>query len=513
MIVQEAKGVVRRAKAARKNIPNVFFDYLLPREKLSVVRVVGALLFYSIQWGPGGERRVPVRLSITELSRLTKLSRQHVHEAVMEARQHGYIEQVEAGFFDPKAGEGSRAATYGIRWTKAGPATASASPAAPDSGPAGVTDSGQGRGQEGPRQEVEQSSISDRSEKVNGAPVGKGERDQSKKVNGERSEKVNGIRIKTDLKNNLTTAEEPSSNAVGHRHPDLTAVAASYQVLVETGFAEACARRLATNYPLEAIQRQIEWLPLRNTARNRLGLLRCAIEQDWPKPEAGGDSETQEKGWRLGKVFASHYYAAYHGNSGAPITEPFAKEVKMAANFVERLSALNGDEESVPEWGRRFGALLRQKHRGDAKAKPNLSFALVLYGDELLTVLEKDLRTRQSAALGQAREFHRATFEAAYRQYLRGLEAVFQKDYALQYACFTQQRGCTRRALTGGLLLASADTLARFDGEESRLEGFAEFFKDHPQRPVLSFWQWDAQLNPQRFRESRPAAPSQRANG
>ena len=120
-LVEEHEGgkVVPRPKAARKNIPNAFFDVLLPREPLAVIRVVGALLFYSIQWGPGGERKVPVTRSITELSRLTRLSRQHVHEAVLAARQRGYIEQVDAGCFDPAAGQESEAATYGIRWTTA----------------------------------------------------------------------------------------------------------------------------------------------------------------------------------------------------------------------------------------------------------------------------------------------------------------------------------------------------------------------------------------------------------
>lgn len=122
-IVEEREGTVtvRRPKAARKNIPNAFFDHLLPREPLSVIRVVGALLFYSIQWGPGGERRVPVSRSITDLSRLTKFSRQHVHEAMTEARKHGYVVQVDAGCFDPAAAKESRAATYAIRWAPAPP--------------------------------------------------------------------------------------------------------------------------------------------------------------------------------------------------------------------------------------------------------------------------------------------------------------------------------------------------------------------------------------------------------
>ena len=135
-MVEEREGgrMVRRPKAARKNIPNAFFDYLLPRERLSVIRVVGALLFYSIQWGPGGERKVPVSRSITDLSRLTQLSRQHVHAAVMEARQRGYIEQVDGGCFDPAAGQESRAATYGIRWAP-GVAGRPGAPAATRGGP------------------------------------------------------------------------------------------------------------------------------------------------------------------------------------------------------------------------------------------------------------------------------------------------------------------------------------------------------------------------------------------
>ena len=43
-LVEERQGAttVRRPKVARKNIPHAFFDHLLPRERLSVIRVVGA---------------------------------------------------------------------------------------------------------------------------------------------------------------------------------------------------------------------------------------------------------------------------------------------------------------------------------------------------------------------------------------------------------------------------------------------------------------------------------------
>ena len=116
MTLDEHGRLVERVKAARKNIPNAFFDFLLPQEPLSVIRVVGALLFYSIQWGKGGERKVPVSLSITALSRLARLSRQHVHAAVKAALDRGYITCTEPGYVDLHRGANSRPAIYGVRW-------------------------------------------------------------------------------------------------------------------------------------------------------------------------------------------------------------------------------------------------------------------------------------------------------------------------------------------------------------------------------------------------------------
>lgn len=450
--VNENGTVVHRPKSARKNIPNAFFDVLLPREPLSVIRVVGALLFYSIQWGPGGERKLPVSRSITELSRLTRLSRQHVHEAVMEARQSGYIEQVDAGCFDPAAGQESAAATYGIRWT----ATA---PAMPDA--------------------------EERFKRVNGTSVQKGGREQSNKVNGERFRKVNGIRIKTELKNEQTTAVLATvATSTG-----MAAVKSPLELLKQTGFDDATARQLAATHSFKIIQRQVDWLPLRNVTRNRLGLLRRAIEQDWPRPEGSVD----DSGSQSGREFARHYYAAYHGYTGQAGTEAFPKDVQAAAEFIKRLFAQDSNESLVPEWGRQFGTFMRQKHRGEAKSKPNLSFALVLHGDEFLRRIE----LRHSARSGQAVEkVHAARHEALqseYLAYLRLAERTAQQTAQDHYAGFLAERVRTRHAMTGGLFRATAETLARFDSEESRLPAFAEFFRHHPQMPVLNFEQWSKQ--------------------
>jgi hypothetical protein len=99
-------------------IPNEFFDVLIPREPLAVIKVVGAIIRYTIGFQTRyGLRRQQVAMSFTELQRKTRIvSRRAVNDALKTALEQGYIQIVEAGYFDPGAGQNSRAATYGLRW-------------------------------------------------------------------------------------------------------------------------------------------------------------------------------------------------------------------------------------------------------------------------------------------------------------------------------------------------------------------------------------------------------------
>ncbi|MGE3312799.1 MAG: hypothetical protein AB7O66_22750, partial [Limisphaerales bacterium] len=308
-------------------------------------------------------------------------------------------------------------------------------------------------------------------------PVGKGAQDRSEKVNGEESEKVNTERIKTDLKTQETTA--PDSTTVS---PPAAAVS-GIDLLLKAGFDVTTARCLARRRPLEVIQRQIDWLPLRRSTRNRLGLLRRAIEGDWCKPDGAPEAEDLQ----LGRIFARHYYAAYHANAGEPAAEPLAKDTEMAARFVDRLLALDRDPSKVPDWGRQFGGRMRDKHRNDARARPHLSAALVLYGDEFLRLLRQEASGRERAVQGRSRAEREAARMPAYLDFLRAEETRLQRSDPAGYAGFTEERRQTRQRMTGGLFLASADTLARFDSETSRLLAFAEAFSDQ----VPDFWGWD----------------------
>lgn len=481
--VTEGGRVVRRPKAARKNIPNAFFDYVLPREPLAVIRVVGALLFYSIQWGPGGERKRPVKRSITELCRLTRMTRSNVHAAVTQARERGYIVAVNEGRFTPVAGQKNRTTTYAIRWSR-DPGLLQAAAAGPDQHPRALR----------PAQRSAKAN-GELSEKENGGALRKRERKLSEKENEELSEKENDISIKKELKTSKTTA------AAAEVIPDAPVAAAAIALLVQVGFDTPTADRLAQGHSPEVIQRQIDWLPLRRSSRNRLGLLRRAIEEDWPKPEGG---ENIEPDLSQARTFASHYYAAYHRLEGPAGTKAFPKDIEEATRFLARLQGL--ESRPVAAWGRRFGRFMREKHAADPHAKPNLSFALVLHGDGFLRMLQGEDATRTKDALERARAAHEATFSPRWQAYLRAAEADLQERHPALYDAFRQGRERVRRAMSGRVFVASAETLARFEGEPARLAALAQFFHNHPQCPVLDFWQWDRERNPDRFEtKTRPA--------
>jgi hypothetical protein len=173
--------------------------------------------------------------------------------------------------------------------------------------------------------------------------------------------------------------------------------------------------------------------------------------------------------------------------------------VRLAGKLVERLLALTPDESQIPNWGRSFGRMLRTKHQRETNPRPHLSAALVLYGDEFLRTLQKRSLTRQRDLLGQARVTHQEFFEPRYLNYVQTSEQQLKQRNPALYGKFVEQRQATRHNMSGGMLVVSADMLTRFDSDSSRLHAFAEFFHRHPEFPVLGFWEWDKQANPQRF--------------
>ena len=109
--------VHRQSRIGRKNIPNIFFDHLIKKENRRVIRLVGTLLWYSIDWGQGGERKTNIRKSLRELEDLTQIDRRNVLRAIEEAIEQNYIERVEPGVFDFAGNCQGSVTVYGVRWT------------------------------------------------------------------------------------------------------------------------------------------------------------------------------------------------------------------------------------------------------------------------------------------------------------------------------------------------------------------------------------------------------------
>jgi len=122
----------------RTYVPNQFFTHLLPHEPLSVLKVVGSILRFSIGFeAQRGFRRQQAALSYQDLHRYTRIaSPQDLSQAIQYALRANYIEQLAPGVFDRNAGRGSKAAVYALRWASGGQA-------AKDSGSKSVADANQ----------------------------------------------------------------------------------------------------------------------------------------------------------------------------------------------------------------------------------------------------------------------------------------------------------------------------------------------------------------------------------
>jgi len=233
----------------RTYIPNQFFDRVVRLEPLSVVKVVGSIIRFSIGFqNKWGHRRRQVALSYQHIQRYAHLSdRKTLAAAVRSAMKDNYIQRVEEGYFDPNGGKLSKAAVYAIKWLDA--ATESLN------------------GQKSPPAKW---SLEYRSEN----PTGIGQ----KTPPADRSENPTGIEI--TLLNNTYKQQ---------------AAVTSLKKLKAEGFAPSVAEAIASKFPADRIERQIRWMSHRTVKSNRLGLLRVTIEQDWPLP-GKGDSPAAKLG-------------------------------------------------------------------------------------------------------------------------------------------------------------------------------------------------------------------------
>jgi hypothetical protein len=255
---------------------------------------------------------------------------------------------------------------------------------------------------------------------------------------------------------------------------------------VEAGFTERTALKLLREHDQKVIEDQMSWLPLRAPARSPAGLLRRAIEKNWPKPAELWTSKVFESdGWQ----FARHFYAAYGGNRGEPVTDPSPREAEAADAFVKRLLSVLPGESCVEEWGRDLGRMARaQRH-----PFPSLSLAIRQLGDGLLTKAQNDRLNAQLERTAKAREAHATEYRPAWMSWLREQELREKNSHPADYSRFLAKREMERIELAANRSPWAESARTSFDSESARLQAFRQFFG------LPDFWGWDAEFNSNQF--------------
>ena len=501
-------------------IPNAFFDYTVPNEPLAVVKVVGAIIRYTIGFQTKfGFRRQKIDMSFTRLQRITGIaSRRSLNDAIQAALTNNHIVRLTEGYFDVDAGRQSRAATYGIKWCDASAYPDLDSKRIPDNTelPAEIAakavQKGHREGREIPVQKQYRGRFNPDTgrssgpvQKRNPDQFRKGSSAQSKKDGGSGSDtkpqavhKGNPERFKIETGIEITLSNNNPNNTT--KQQQLAAAEEAFQRLLNEGFDKTTATSLVEAYPPLQILTQCECLDKRNPSRNRLGMLRKSIEENWPTPEA----EALE---RQGAIFASHFYAAWAGNEGTPASTAVASDIDAAESFVAKLLDHYPREDKLPRMARSFGEFVRQKEHANPTMPRSLKLALTRHGDEFLI----DFRRRVKAAnKKRAERVHRAHYEQhreAYYRFLRETEERLREEQPLVYSAFEAEELRQQETLANSPYIKSEEIreqmLAAYGQPREHSKRFIEFFAS-ADGIALDFWTWDQQVNPQGL--SREAA-------
>lgn len=232
----------------RTPIPNRFFDHVIRKESLSVVKVVGAVIRHTIGYhNQFGGRRSSAPLSYCRIQEYSRLrDRSTLAQAIRNAQDTGYIECVEAGRFSPDSVQ-QRSATYRVRWLQ----TAETSTIGSKTRPA-----------------------TDRFKK----PTSNGSKSRPE-------DRFKNQTTKKDIKTNNIYKQQTAA--------DQKAI----QLLTSAGMDQPTAMILVQKRGLTVVRNQMEWLDTRNPTENRLGMLRKAIDEDWAKPATivGREKRDQER--------------------------------------------------------------------------------------------------------------------------------------------------------------------------------------------------------------------------
>ena len=436
----------------RSPIPDSYFDTIVRGEPLATARVVGIVLRQTIGYqNQFGGRRQQAKLSFSELQRRCGIAdRKTLSKSVHSALDSGYIRLAQAGTFDPNAGKTSAAAEYGVRWLNQD---------GPETPPAGEPLS---------VQETHRRVAACRFKNPTASTVQKPDRRRFKTATG-----VGSIAPLPPHK------EEKTSPKDTHKQP----AAAVEAMLREAGFDAKVVGTIARSASEDVVRRQVEWLPRRSATRNKLGLLRRAIAEDWAEPTAALEEATPAA------EFARGFYAGLAGRE-ATVAEPTATDLRAADRLLAALPPGKA-------WGETFGKHVRHERQTSPSpaAPPSLASATRTYGDRFVA----DRRARHEAASAKSeadrRAEHRRRHAATYHEYLLDRERELQAERPEDWRHFEEWRLRQRERYEAAPPSARDALLAAWAGEAQRHDDLIAFFRGE----IDDFWVWDSGVNPHRL--------------
>lgn len=476
------------------HIPNQFFDYTIPTETAAVIKVVGVIIRHTIGFQTRfGFRRQQVALSFTEIMRRAGIaSRSTVNIALKEAMEKNHVTRAIEGRFDPKQGQ---AATYSVKWSDDS-ATEQYDDIGSEIAPV-ESGSYQAQNRTSKAESVPKSNQEARNtdgSKI--APVKRSkiepnssEIEPSSVPKSNQPEFQNQTTIKTTSLNNPSkqhrTQDESSDDAVG------VSFAEAVDLLVSQGFSLAVAESLAKSHDSEAIKNQIEWQKGRQASRNRLGMIRKAIEENWPQPEAVQTTKEEEQG----ESFARAFYRSLAGRRGVSLLPMTSRDTKLGESFMQALKEEGIAAESPEDEGSAFGDFCRQMQKDSKSPARSLSLLITLYAEswmlKRLAVNEEEAEQEEQ----ESRAEYEKRMQPAYLDYQN--QAIAQAmnqnpEWVEEFENRLASQMERMRDLSPRFFNQMEKSL---QDPAERLALFGEDLKKHRPHAVLDFWAWDKEVN------------------
>lgn len=472
------------------HIPNQFFDYTVPQETAAVVKVVGVIIRHTIGFQTRfGFRRQQVALSFTEIMRKAGIaSRSTVNLALKEAMEKNHVTRAIEGRFDPKQGQ---AATYSVKWSDSS-ATEQNDSIGSEIVP-GELDTDQAQNRTSRAKSVPKSNqVTDKTDGSGIAPVKRSrivpnssKIEPSSVPESNQPEFQNQTTIKTTSLNNPSKQHSNSADAVGDDF------AKAVDLLVNQGFSLSVAQTLAKSHDYETIRKQIEWQKGRQASRNRLGMMRKAIEENWPQPEATQTTKEEEQE----ESFARAFYRALAGRTGISLLPITVRDTKLGESFMQALKEEGISAETPEEEGAAFGDFCRQMQKDSKSPARSLSLLITLYAEswllKRLTLNEEKVEQQEQ----ESRAEYESRLQPAYLEYQNRAIAEAMNhnpEWVEEFESRLASQMERMRDLSPRFFNQMEKSL---QDPAERLALFGEDLKKHRPHAVLDFWAWDKEVN------------------